>query len=442
MPKPLESIISHPALWLTLYGCGTVMTTAAIAVAAGGAVAGTVAGFLALAGTVGYETLSRIKDRDSIDSRMTVLAQNHDRLTREVARTRNEVDTLKDDLAKTAKTLMDNAKKLDEMPAARRASPQVQQKQPLMKKVQDSLTRMGNRPRASAFPAPKKFKDLQLMALSRLQDMEANDDDSIVDTTAPAPKFSDTVIAELLHHAVQHDRIEIFAQPIVRLPSRRLAYLELFARIRARAGIYLPAGQYRDMAEKETLISEVDHLLLLHALDSVRADARRDAEIGYFLNISARTLKDVGFMSDLLEFLKSNRDLADRLIFELQQKEFSGLTPPLRAVMKGLARLGCQFSLDHVANPQMNMAALEEANIRFIKIDAARLAHMGESDEGLEMIGRIQNRLAQSGITLIAERLEHERELRELLDYEIDFGEGHLFGKPDLEIAYRPKKVA
>jgi cyclic-di-GMP phosphodiesterase TipF (flagellum assembly factor) len=443
VPKPLEYITKHPILWLTFYGCGTILTTAAVAAAMGGAAAGTTAGLLTLAGTIGYETLTRLKDKTKTEGRMNILAQNHDRLTREVARTRNEVDVLKDDLAKTARTLMENAKKFDEKPAPRSANG-VPLKQPLMKKVQDSFARMGNRPRASSMPTPKDFKDLQMRAMARLGEASSNDDDSAVgiDTTAAPPKFTPTVIAELLHHAVQHDRIETFAQPIVKLPSRRLAYLELFARIRARAGIYLPAEQYRGLAEKETLISEVDHLLLLHALDSIRADARRDTEIGYFLNISARTLKDVGFMSDLLEFVKTNRDLAHHLIFELQQKEFENLTPPYKAVMQGLAQLGCMFSLDNVNKPQVNEEELQTLNVRFLKLDASRLVDLGSSEAGVALIERLKLKLDAVGITMVIEKIENERDLRELLDFNIDLGEGFLFGKPDLEIAYRPKKAA
>ena len=105
------------------------------------------------------------------------------------------------------------------------------------------------------------------------------------------PEYSKTVLSELIHHAVQNDKIEIFAQPIVRLPSRRINYLELFARIRARAGIYLPADTYRTLAAEESTIENVDHLLLLHTIDTIRSDARRGTQIGYFINICAQSLK-------------------------------------------------------------------------------------------------------------------------------------------------------
>jgi cyclic-di-GMP phosphodiesterase TipF (flagellum assembly factor) len=236
--------------------------------------------------------------------------------------------------------------------------------------------------------------------------------------------------------------VESFAQPIVRLPSRRLAYLELFGRIRARAGIYLPAQQYRDLAEKETLLSEVDNILLRHALDSIRADARRSTEIGYFINISSLTLKNVGFMSNLLEFIRSNRDLAHNLIFEFQQADFDSMGPQYLNVLKGLAKLGCQFSLDHISHPDLDAPMLRELNVRFVKVIASELIRLTENNDGVKFVEQIKTRLDRSGISMIVERLENERDLKEVLDFEIDYGEGFLFVKPDLDIAYRPKKTA
>ena len=57
-------------------------------------------------------------------------------------------------------------------------------------------------------------------------------------------------------------------------------------------------------------------------------------------------------------------------------------------------------------------------------------------------VARLKSQLDKSNLTLIVEKLETEHDLRELLDFEIDFGEGYLFGRPDLEMAYRPRRSA
>jgi len=57
-------------------------------------------------------------------------------------------------------------------------------------------------------------------------------------------------------------------------------------------------------------------------------------------------------------------------------------------------------------------------------------------------VARMKSALDKSRLTLIVEKLETEHDLKELLDFEIDLGEGYLFGRPDLEMAYRPRRTA
>lgn len=424
----LDFISKHSAIWLSLYLCGSVLVITAVASAFGGGAAGTVAGFLVLAGTVGYESLSRVQNEKQIKTKVSTLGLNHDRLTREMARSRGEIDSLKSDISRTAALLKKQAAQKDEPTLG----------ESLTHRIHTSFEKMGTKPRATITETAKKYEDLLVKGATLEEDLEVEEP-----IRRPRPDgFSDTIVSELLHHAVHNDRVEIFAQPIVRLPSRRLSYLELFARIRARAGVYLPASRYRALAEHETLIADVDHLLLLHVLDSIRADARRKVELGYFINISAATLKDTAFMGDLLEFIRRSRELSQYLILELQQTEFEKLSGPLTAIVKALSQAGCRFSIDNVQNPRMDLTKFQNLNIEFIKIDAEKLVMLTKTSEGETILQRLLERLDSANITLIVEKMESENDVKQLLDFDIAYGEGHLFGKPDLEVAYRPKKAA
>ncbi len=430
-----DFISKHSTIWLSLYLCGCVLTVAFIGGAFGGSAAGTVAGFLVLAGTMGYEMLSRYQAEKKIKTQVSAMGINHDRLTREMARTRGEIDGLKDDMARAAALL----KKQQATQTA-----QAPLGESLASRIQQSFEKMGMRPRATVADTSRKYEDLTVSSASRSDELFSENDDIEMDRrmSSHPSNYSDTIVSELIHHAVHNDRIEIFAQPIVKLPSRRLIYLELFARIRAKAGVYLSAERYRELAEKETLMADVDHLLLVHVLDSIRSDARRNVELGYFLNIAVSSLKDPAFMGDLLEFIKRNRDLSQNLIFEIKQSEFNDLSPQMMAVMQGLGQTGCRFSIDNIDNPNLDVVKLQKLRIEFIKLDAAKLISLTATSEGEALISRLKNRLDAANITLIVEKMENEREVVELLDFDVEYGEGYLFGKPDLEIAYRPKKAA
>ena len=52
--------------------------------------------------------------------------------------------------------------------------------------------------------------------------------------------------------------------------------------------------------------------------------------------------------------------------------------------------------------------------------------------QSADRIQALKRRLDGAGIDLIVEKIETEQMLVELLDYNIDFGQGYLFGEPRL----------
>jgi cyclic-di-GMP phosphodiesterase TipF (flagellum assembly factor) len=451
MADIVDKLTKYPSFWLSLYGVGSAMVITTVAGLGGAVAAGSATGFFLLAGVFGYESLTRRSLEEKLSHRVRSIETNQNVIERNLLETRQDIDGLKEDMAETAQTLNREVHKIlnQSEPAARAPAN-------AMRLMQKSFERMGHKnrnfredfmPVVEDLKAPvkpnesrtQKYKDMLRMVGTR-----QDNDDVVFEnlTIKPVTDYSPSVISELISQAISSEKIEIFAQPIVKLPSRRLQYLELFARIRAKSGVYLTAENYRPIAENETRIEAVDYLLLGHTLETIRHDARRKIDMGYFLNISARCLKDKNYMADVIEFVRMRRDLASRLIFELQYDDIKNLTPACEKMISGLAKIGCQFSVDNVMDSNFNPDILAEKGFSFIKFRADKLMEMCSSSRGEMEVARMKSTLDKSRLTLVVERLETEHDLKELLDFEIDFGEGFLFGRPDLEMAYRAKRVA
>ena len=106
---------------------------------------------------------------------------------------------------------------------------------------------------------------------------------------------SDTIVRELLHHAIDEKRVDVFVQPVVRLPQRQVRFYEMFARIRARPGQYLPASRYMEIAEQDNLDDDIDTLLLLHCLKTIQESAHIKRAAPFFINIKNSTLTNKFF---------------------------------------------------------------------------------------------------------------------------------------------------
>lgn len=252
---------------------------------------------------------------------------------------------------------------------------------------------------------------------------------------------SDNVVRELVRHAMREKRVDVFIQPIMRLPQRQVRFYEMFARIRARPGQYLPASRYMEIAEQDNLDGEIDNLLLLHCLKTIQGSAHVKRAAPFFINIKDSTLKNTAFMKRLLGFVSKNRDLAPRLVFEIRQHDFDNMTPALLEIMRGLGTLGCSFSLDHVETLKIDIADLLHFKIRFVKFAANKLKADASSKVFAE-VHRNKRKLEANGIGVIVERIESEEQMRELFDYDVHYGQGYLFGKPELEGAYMKRERA
>jgi len=63
-------------------------------------------------------------------------------------------------------------------------------------------------------------------------------------------------------------------------------------------------------------------------------------------------------------------------------------------------------------------------------VDAANLISLARTESGLEQLRYLQEDLVDSRVTMIVEKIETEPQLVELLDHNIRFGQGYLFGEP------------
>ena len=184
--------------------------------------------------------------------------------------------------------------------------------------------------------------------------------------------------------------------------------------------------QYIGIAEGAGLIAAIDNMLLFRCVQLVRKIHSRNENIDFFCNISPHTIADGNFFAEFVEFLEGNRVLAAHLIFEFGQADFARWSETGARLLDRLAFLGCRFSLDRVENLDFDATELAARHVAFIKIEGDLLLEAVADSVG------ILRALRRHEIDLIVTKVEDESRLLEILDYDVDFGQGFLFGEPRL----------
>jgi cyclic-di-GMP phosphodiesterase TipF (flagellum assembly factor) len=162
----------------------------------------------------------------------------------------------------------------------------------------------------------------------------------------------------------------------------------------------------------------------------VRRLAAKNREIGLFCNVAPDTLIDSAYFPQFSEFMDANRALASALVFEFSQSAVRAMGPIEQESLAALAQLGFRFSMDRVTDLRIEPRELAARGFRFVKVPWTLLLARAATAASDIHPADFSDLLGRFGIDLIAEKIESEGTVVDLLDFDVRFGQGFLFSPP------------
>ena len=230
--------------------------------------------------------------------------------------------------------------------------------------------------------------------------------------------------------AINANRVDIYLQPIVTLPQRKVRFYEAISRLRDDQDLVIVADDFIGPAESAGLVQDIDHSVLLRSMQVLRRLMVRNKDVGVFCNVSRATLADKTAFAQFVDFLDANRALASSFILEFKHSTFRHLGPVESEHLAALAQRGFRFSIDHVSDLRIEPRELAELGVRFIKVPATLLLDPKQASLSDIHAADLSDLLGRFGIDLIADHIEGERAVVDLLDFDVRFGQGFLFAAP------------
>ncbi|WP_203822708.1 putative bifunctional diguanylate cyclase/phosphodiesterase [Paractinoplanes ferrugineus] len=191
--------------------------------------------------------------------------------------------------------------------------------------------------------------------------------DPIMDQLADA----DAKLAADLRTALVRDELFLHYQPIVELPHGRLAGVEALVRWRHPEHGLVSPGVFIPLAERNGYIVELGRWILHEA---VRQTAEWEREYGanapekVSVNISARQLREPGFVDEVAALLRSSGIDPHRLVAEVTETAVLGTGEALDAV-RALHALGLRIALDDFGTGQSSLSLLVDCPVKVLKVD-------------------------------------------------------------------------
>jgi cyclic-di-GMP phosphodiesterase TipF (flagellum assembly factor) len=244
-----------------------------------------------------------------------------------------------------------------------------------------------------------------------------------------AEKGASPEMLAAIRSAIEANRIDLHLQPIVTLPQRKVRYYEAMSRLRTQSGDVVLAAEFISQAEAGGLMPKIDNLVVFRCVQVLRRLLLKNREVGVFCNLSVATLTDAVVFPQLLEFLDANRAIAPSLVLEFTQSGLRGAGPIETESLAALKACGFHFSMDNVTDLRLEPRELASRGFRFVKLRASLILNRSGITADIHP-GDLPDLLARFGIDLIAEKIESEGSVVDLLDFDVKFGQGFLFSPP------------
>jgi diguanylate cyclase (GGDEF)-like protein len=236
-------------------------------------------------------------------------------------------------------------------------------------------------------------------------------------------------LASDLQGAISRQELTVQYQPVVDLETNKVTGAEALVRW-WRDGAAVPPADFLDVAEDSGLIVPLGAWVLATACGQAAAWRSEGWDVSISVNLSGRQINSPRFPESVAAALAESDLPPEALILEVTERvlvEDGGL---LVERLSDLRRLGVRLAIDDFGTGYASLAYLRGLPVDIIKIDPSFVAGLG-LDDTLTLLTRT---IVQVGhdldITVVAEGIENQRQLRMLREMGCGFGQGFLVARP------------
>ncbi|HYO15557.1 MAG TPA: EAL domain-containing protein [Thermoanaerobaculia bacterium] len=236
-----------------------------------------------------------------------------------------------------------------------------------------------------------------------------------------------------LRRAIERNELKMYYQPIVRLNDGAVVSFEALLRWpRQERGMVLPS-EFIPVAEEAGLILPLSYWALNEVCQGLREwDQIQSTRYGMVVhvNISGRLFSDPGLVDRIRRILAEARIDGQRLVFEMTESVFMSDPDAAADTLSRIKALGAKISIDDFGTGYSSLSYLQRFPIDSLKIDRSFVTRIGEGRENPEILRAIFALARSLGIEVVAEGVETEGQLRQLMAMGCGLAQGYLFSRP------------
>jgi diguanylate cyclase (GGDEF)-like protein len=250
------------------------------------------------------------------------------------------------------------------------------------------------------------------------------------------------VLAEL-QVALDEEQLVLHYQPKLDLHSGRVCGAEALVRWQHPVRGLLGPAEFIPVVEHSSLIGAFTlHLLERAVADCVAWQQAGMPTVGVAVNVSARNLLHHELPDEVAGLLARHGLEPRHLMLEVTETAMMTEAEVCEEVLRRLRSVGVRISVDDFGTGYSSLTFLQRVAVHEVKLDRAFVSHVTSSPSAATIV-RATTELAHGlGLSVVAEGVETEEQLRHLQVIGCDIAQGYHLGRPVPVQAFRGDTLA
>jgi diguanylate cyclase (GGDEF)-like protein/PAS domain S-box-containing protein len=232
-----------------------------------------------------------------------------------------------------------------------------------------------------------------------------------------------------LRHALIHDELVVWYQPIVDLQTDEVTSVEALVRWNHPERGLLSPEQFIGIAESSGLIRAVGSQVLKRACADARAWHDTGHAVRISVNAAAAQLSSPDFVSEIETALNEFGLDPDQLTIEITETAAMQIADSL-GNLKRIRALGVHLSLDDFGTGYSSLSFLRELPVDAIKIDRSFVSGLGTNARDTSIVQGVIAMAEALGYDVVAEGIETEVQAEALRLIGCRYAQGFLWSRP------------
>ncbi|WP_414574771.1 EAL domain-containing protein [Anabaena sp. CCY 9402-a] len=236
-----------------------------------------------------------------------------------------------------------------------------------------------------------------------------------------------------LRQSIEKNEFCLYYQPIFCLASQKLVGLEALIQWQHPQKGLISPDKFIKIAEEMGIISTLDLLALQLACQQLylwRQEFPIANSLVIHINISAVQLQQLDLVEQIKKILNNNHISPSAMRLEVTENAFIKASSIVNQILEKIHTLGMKLCIDDFGTGYSCFSQLHTFPVDTIKIDRSFTKNLNTNSKGTAIVQNMISFANALGISVVAEGIENQTQLKSLQEFGCEFGQGYLFSRP------------